>query len=266
MNPFEILVLAGVTLLILCELLDAGFRRRLKRADGRLRRNLAYLLASIASMACVRLISEQSQQHGIALVRWPESILLQAAFCFLVLELLGWLLHHVKHVNGFLWKFHFQHHREEHFDIWLSTHTHALEVVVSATVIAATAALLGFVPIVTELYVAVYTIVKVYQHSAHEYSLGLLDRILVGPAYHRLHHAPASRCNYAVTLTLFDVAFGTARWPGPRARPVPVGIDEPDLPFGFWDEMALFLRRGPVTAHPAKAAREAPRKPREASS
>ncbi len=246
MNPFEIFVVAAIALLVLGELLDAGFRRRLRRADGRLRRNLAYLLASIASLVCVRFITDGVQQQGIAIVRWPEMIPLQIVACFFVVELLGWLLHYVKHVNGFLWKFHFQHHIEEHFDIWLTTHTHALEVVVSAVIIAATAGLLGFAPIVTELYVAVYTVVKVYQHSARDYSLGPLDRIVVGPAYHRLHHAPGSRCNYAVTLTLFDLAFGTTRWPERTGRPLPAGIDVSDMPFGFWEEMALFLRRGPA--------------------
>jgi sterol desaturase/sphingolipid hydroxylase (fatty acid hydroxylase superfamily) len=146
-------------------------------------------------------------------------------------------------VNGWLWNFHFQHHREEHFDIWLSTHTHALEVVVSTIVIAATAGMLGFAPVVTEIYVALYTVVKVYQHSAREYSLGPLDLLVVGPSYHRLHHAPGSRCNYAVTLTVWDLLFRTARWPSRATRTAAVGLAESTMPFGFWSEMTLFLRR-----------------------
>ena len=264
MNAFQIVAVAGISLLILGEMLDAGFRDGLKRVDGRLRRNLAYLIASIASMACVRLISDFAQQHGLVLVRWPGMIALQLVCCFLVVELLGWLLHYVKHVNRFLWLFHFQHHLEERFDIWLSTHTHALEVVVSTILIAATTSVLGFAPIVTAIYVAVYTVVKVYQHSAHEYSLGPLDAIVVGPAYHRLHHVVGSRWNYAVTLTLFDLVFRTARWPSPGAPLEPVGIDDPELPFGFWKEMTLFLRRAPKSGVERPAAR-APEPPRRAT-
>ena len=247
MNRFEALVLVVIGLLIVVELLDSGFRRRLRRNDARLRRNLGYLVATILAMVGVRLITEFAQRHGLALVRWHGMVPLQIVCCFLVVELAGWLLHYVKHVNGFLWKFHFQHHREDQFDIWLSTHTHGLEVLVSSALIAATTSLLGFAPFVTELYVVVYTIVKVFQHSAHDYSLGILDGLIVGPAYHRLHHAVGSQCNYAVTLTLFDVVFGTATWPSRAAHtaPVPVGLDEEGAPFGFWGEMLYFLRRAP---------------------
>jgi sterol desaturase/sphingolipid hydroxylase (fatty acid hydroxylase superfamily) len=243
MSPFEVLMGTVLVILVLAEFLDAGFRRRLTLPDVRLRRNLAYLGATMVAMACVSFIADAAQRGGFALIRWPGLIPLQVVACFLVVELLGWLLHFVKHVNGFLWKFHLQHHREEHFDIWLSTHTHALEVIVSSIVIATTAAVLGFAPVVIQLYVAVYTIVKVYQHSAHAYSLGPLDRIVVGPTYHRLHHERGSRCNFAVTLTVFDVMFGTARWPDRGAAPVAVGVDDPGIPFGFWREMGLFLRR-----------------------
>jgi sterol desaturase/sphingolipid hydroxylase (fatty acid hydroxylase superfamily) len=254
-NPFETFVVSGIGLLAAGELLDSGFRRRLRRPDERLRRNLAYLAATLVSLGCVHVISDFAQRHGLTLVHWSGRIPLQIACCFAVVELLGWLLHYVKHVNGFLWAFHVQHHLEEHFDIWLSTHTHALEVVTSTVIIATTTTLLGFAPLVTELYVAVYTVVKVFQHSARDYSLGWFDRVVVGPRYHRLHHEVGSRCNYAVTLTLFDVLFRTARWPSPTARREPVGVVAPGVPFGFWREMTLFLARSPGARRLTRRAR-----------
>jgi sterol desaturase/sphingolipid hydroxylase (fatty acid hydroxylase superfamily) len=45
-------------------------------------------------------------------------------------------------------------------------------------------------------------------------SLGaVLDRVIVGPAYHRVHHTLDGRGNYGSVLTFYDVVFGTAVWP-----------------------------------------------------
>lgn len=85
------------------------------------------------------------------LVDWRGAWLLEGICCFLAAELL------VKHHNSFLWSFHFQHHREEHFNLWLTAHSHALEVATSATVIAIITGLLGFSNRVIELYLVIYS-------------------------------------------------------------------------------------------------------------
>jgi sterol desaturase/sphingolipid hydroxylase (fatty acid hydroxylase superfamily) len=98
---------------------------------------------------------------------------------------------------------------------------------------------------VIEAYVVLYSFVKVFQHSTHVYPLGPLEFVIAGPAYHRIHHEVGSRHNYAVTITLWDVVFGTARWPSrdPASAPAPVGVGpEESLPYGFWDELRHFLR------------------------
>jgi len=61
-------------------------------------------------------------------------------------------------------------------------------------------------------------------------------RVLVSPAYHRLHHAPHTQgANLGVVLTIWDVLAGYARFPargdgagrtGLDGRPVPVEQDD----------------------------------------
>ena len=253
MNPLEIVLVGGLSLLVLLELRDVGFRRGLSAGGDRLRRNLAFLGATVVVMGCVRGVDALIREHAVPVVQWNGHLVLQLIVCFLLAELVGWLLHWVKHVNGYLWRFHFQHHREEQFDIWLTSHTHGLEVVISGALIAVLLGLAGFAPIVTETYLVVYSLVKTFQHSANLYSLGPLDWIVVGPAYHRIHHEVGSRWNYAVTITLYDVLFRTARWPARRgAEPLkPVGVAPGDpLPFGFWREMTFFLKRGGTHREP----------------
>ena len=249
-NWLEIALGAGLLGLCLFELRDPEFRRGLYRDPSRIRRNLSFGVASVAAMVLLKRLNVLVEGTQLATVMdWQAFGPLQVIPCVLIAELLGWLLHYVKHRNAFLWKFHFQHHRESQYNIWLTAHTHALEVVVSGCILALVLTLAGFSVVTIEIYLVYYGFMKAFQHSAHDYSLGPFDRVLVTPRYHRLHHEVNSVCNYAITLTLFDVLFRTATWP-PATSPaagVQYGVAAADqVPFGFWKEMTYFLGWGQV--------------------
>jgi sterol desaturase/sphingolipid hydroxylase (fatty acid hydroxylase superfamily) len=214
----------------------------------RRRRNWAFLVASVVPMVAVGAVTAGFQRHLPTLLS-PGSLpfALDLVACTLAAELVSWLLHWVKHANPYLWRFHFQHHRETHFSVWMVTHTHALEVTLSGVMLAALLAGIGFSVAAVQLYFAFYSVVLAYHHSARGHSLGWLDRVIVGPAYHRLHHRPGARGNYGGALTVWDVVFGTANWPDPTTRDAEVGLPpHAPEPFGFRAEMLYFLsgRRG----------------------
>ena len=241
-------VALGVGLLGLClfELRDPEFRRGLYGDPRRMRRNLGFGVASVVAMALLKRLNVMVEGSPLGFIDWRSLGAVQVIPCFLLAELLGWLLHYVKHRNAFLWKFHFQHHRESQYNIWLTAHTHALEVVVSGCILALVLALAGFSVVAVEIYLVYYAFMKAFQHSARDYSLGWLDRVLVTPRYHRLHHEVDSACNFAITITLFDVVFRTATWPPVApASPATYGVGATDdVPFGFWKEMTYFLTDG----------------------
>ncbi len=211
------------------------------RSPARWWRNLGFAAAALSVAGLLRGLSHAVQGWGLALVKWPN-LASEAVACVLVAELFGWTVHYVKHTNGFLWKFHFQHHREEEYNLWMTAHTHALEVLASGTAMACLLTVLGFRPAVVEVYLLFYSLAKFFQHSSLDLSLGWLDRVVVTPAYHRWHHEIASRCNYAVCFTFFDVLFGTVRWPDAN-RPTRFGVHNAALPYGFWAEHLWFLRK-----------------------
>lgn len=237
-------LLGAILLLVLLEFRDPQFARSWYQGRPRLQRNLWYLLANVLVMPLLPVINGEIRRLVPPLLDCEGAGTIEIGACFLVAELLGWLLHYVKHRNDFLWSFHFQHHREEQFNVWLTAHTHALEVVLSAAVIALVLRLLGFSAVATNAYLIFYSFIKVYQHSALRYGLGPLDCFIVGPAYHRIHHQIGSRSNYGVSLTVFDILFRTVRWPAvsQASREQLYGTGG-ELPFGFWQEMAFFLRR-----------------------
>jgi sterol desaturase/sphingolipid hydroxylase (fatty acid hydroxylase superfamily) len=235
---FNLILFGGLTILLLLEMRSRAFRSGSFEKNARSLRNWSFLGGAVASAWILRLITEQLQHHLSPLFVWQQHIAANLIACFLVADLIGWLLHWVKHKNPFLWRFHFPHHRDSTYDMWLVSHTHALEVVVAGTMMSAVLILLGFSPLSISIYFLFYGLVNTYQHSAFDYSLGWLDWIIAGPAYHRLHHEVGSDTNFGDTLTVWDVVFRTATWPD--GRQVQVGIEGSE-PYGFVAEMTYFL-------------------------
>ena len=236
---FNLILFGGLAIMIGLELRARSFRVGSFQKNARAIRNWSFLGGAIASAWILRLISTELERHLTPLFDWQQYTALNLIACFLIADLIGWILHWVKHKNAWLWRFHFPHHRESTFDVWLVSHTHPLEVVAAGTMMSAILILLGFSPLSINLYFLFYGLVNTYQHSAFSYSLGWLDYIIAGPAYHRLHHAVWSDTNFGDTLTVWDVVFRTATWPKPDQR-IEVGIDGPE-PYGFAAEMTYFL-------------------------
>lgn len=233
--------------LVLLELRSRQFREDSFAPGPRRRRNWSFFVASFLPMAFIQGMGAWFRQHLPPLL--PPGALppvVDFLACMLVADLVSWLSHWLKHRHPFLWRFHFQHHREEHFSVWMVAHTHALEVALSGTLLVGLLTWLGFSPLSTQLYFALYSVVLTYHHSALGYSLGWLDWIVVSPAYHRVHHHTQGQGNYGSVLTLFDVLFGTARWPRPEQATAPLGLPpgSPE-PFGFREELLYFLEREP---------------------
>lgn len=250
----------GLVLMVLAELRAPSFRRGgYDPADpARPRRNWAFFFAALAAGNAVQAIGDGLRSVLPALVDWSGWLGLEVLACFLAAELFGWLAHYVKHRHPWLWRFHFQHHRETHYDVWLVTHTHAVEVVFSGALMSALLVLLGFSASVVQAYLLFYSLANTYQHSAFDLSLGGLDRLIVNPAYHRYHHAVGSEVNYGNTLTVWDVVFRTARFPASAAAPdVEVGVGEGPEPYGFWAEMTWCLEPAAPPAPRAAAPRSA---------
>lgn len=242
---FHVGTALGMACLVLLELRNPQFRADSFGAGPRRRRNWTFFVASFVPMFFIQSAGAWSRAH-LPTLMVPGTLPLAVDFvaCMLVAELVSWASHWVKHRFASLWEFHFQHHREEHFSVWMVSHTHGLEVVISGTLLTGLLTVLGFSVLSVQLYFALYAVLLTYHHSGMGYSLGWLDWVLVSPAYHRLHHRTDGSGNYGSMLTVFDVLFGTAHWPEPEAPPAPLGLPPGSTePFGFRAEMLHFLTR-----------------------
>ena len=251
MNPVIVISLSAACLVffVALDLRDVGFRASWSSDRARLRRNLAFLASNFVTILVLSAVTRALAPVLPQVFTWESAhvvdVIVEVAACLLVAEFVNWLSHWAKHKHTWLWQFHLQHHVETRYSVNLTLHTHGVEVVVTGALMSSLLCVLGFSRFAVDAFTVAYFCANLYKHCSARMSLGPLDAIIVGPAYHRLHHARAADMNgwhgnYGSVLTVFDVLFGTARFPEKRelddVYALTPGVDG-DEPFGFVDEM-----------------------------
>jgi sterol desaturase/sphingolipid hydroxylase (fatty acid hydroxylase superfamily) len=164
---------------------------------------------------------------------WPGWLLVPLTL--VAMDGANWLAHYADHTLGALWRFHALHHSQEELSVLTSFRAHPL--------MHTTGFLLATVPVVVlmptraidPVLITIYVCVGTLQHANLRWTYGPVGKVIVSPAYHRLHHAPEpQRINLGVVLVIWDVLAGSARFPargavagrtGLDGRPVPVEQD-----------------------------------------
>ena len=181
----------------------------------------------------VRWLEVRPAQH------WPGWVVVPVAI--VAMDGANWLAHYADHRLGLLWRFHALHHSQEELSVLTSFRAHPL--------MHTTGFLLATVPVVilmparpiAPVLITIYVCIGTLQHANLRWTFGPVGRVIVSPAYHRLHHAPdVQHANLGVVLTIWDIAAGRARFPargdavgrtGLDGRPVPVEQDTSADPF-----------------------------------
>jgi len=165
---------------------------------------------------------------------WPGWLLVPLTV--VAMDGANWLAHYADHRFGALWRFHALHHSQEELSVLTSFRAHPL--MHTTGFILATIPVMVLMPSrpVAPVLITIYICIGTLQHANLRWSLGPAGRVLVSPAYHRLHHAPDTQgANLGVVLTIWDVLVGRARFPGRGdasgrtgldGRPVPVEQDD----------------------------------------
>ena len=155
---------------------------------------------------------------------WPRWAVVVATL--VAMDLCNWLAHWGDHRIGALWRIHALHHSQEELSVLTSFRAHPLmhtNGFLLATV--PVLALSGARPLAPVL-VTVYVCLGTLPHTNVRWTYGPIGRVLVSPAYHRLHHDVAGRqdVNLGVVLTVWDVLAGSARFPVRGSTPCPTGL------------------------------------------
>jgi sterol desaturase/sphingolipid hydroxylase (fatty acid hydroxylase superfamily) len=161
------------------------------------------------------------------------------SWCFIALAVLAidacdWLAHFGNHRVGTLWRLHAVHHSQEELSILTTYRAHPL-VHVSFLLSAIPILAVESNAVTPAAVLTVYACLGALPHANVGWTYGPIGRVLISPAYHRIHHAATGRLdiNLGTVFPFWDMLTRRAVFPdrdrsrvasvtGLAGRPVPV--------------------------------------------
>lgn len=177
---------------------------------------------------------------------------------FLVFELAVWILHWASHKVRILWCVHATHHTSETMNIGVATSNFFLEQAYLTFFKSLICTVLGVPPPIILTVLIIDGVWVRFSHISEESlpngQLGLLNRVLITPSRHRVHHARNPLYldqNFSNTLNFWDWVFGTLQREE-KDEKIQYGITRPvnhanfiDFYMGEWIALWRDVRKAP---------------------
>ena len=148
---------------------------------------------------------------------------------FIVLDFAGYVVHALDHRVNFFWNSHIIHHSSEEFNLACALRQSVSVFVQLFTFLLIPAALLGIPAGVIAIIAPVHLFAQFWYHTRHINKMGFLEKIIVTPSHHRVHHALNPEYidkNLSQIFIFWDKLFGTFQEELPDVPPV-YGITRP---------------------------------------
>lgn len=148
---------------------------------------------------------------------------------FFALDFAGYWVHRLQHVTNFFWNGHIVHHSSEEFNLACALRQSISSVVKIFAIFLLPAALLGVPYQVIAVVAPLHLFAQFWYHTQHINRMGFLEKIIVTPSHHRVHHAINKEYidkNYGQIFIFWDKWFGTFQPELPDVSPV-YGITRP---------------------------------------
>ncbi len=148
---------------------------------------------------------------------------------FIVLDFAGYLVHAIDHRINFFWNSHIIHHSSEEFNLACALRQSISVFVRLFVILLLPAAVLGVPKEVIAVVAPLHLFAQFWYHTRHIGKLGWLEKIIVTPSHHRVHHAINPEYmdkNYGQIFIFWDKWFGTFQEELPDVPPV-YGVTRP---------------------------------------
>jgi sterol desaturase/sphingolipid hydroxylase (fatty acid hydroxylase superfamily) len=243
-------VIGFVLVVLVCERRWPCVRRPIL-AKGHIQDAAFFVLSAVLIVPLVTLLSVGSASLLAAnapwlevggLASWPRWIVILVTL--IAMDGCNWLSHVAEHRWEFLWRVHAVHHSQEELSVLTTFRTHPL--VHTLSFFAATIpviVLTGSQPLAPVLITA-YLCLGALPHANVAWSFGPLGKVVVSPAYHRIHHSADGPydVNFGIVLPWWDMLARRAIFPEPGAATVRTGLADRPLEV----EQAAPCRRLPL--------------------
>lgn len=131
---------------------------------------------------------------------------------FFVLDFAGYWTHRIAHEYNFFWNNHIIHHSSEEFNLACALRQSISGIIKIFTFFLLPAALLGVPEKVIAVVAPLHLFAQFWYHTRHIGKMGFLEKIIVTPSHHRVHHAINREYldkNYGQIFIFWDKLFGT---------------------------------------------------------
>lgn len=159
----------------------------------------------------VTLISYEWMVNHIALFEVKNSILTYL-IAFFAIDFYGYWTHRWSHQINLFWNKHAIHHSSEEFNLACALRQSISSFVNLFTFLLIPAALVGVPSVVIALVLPIHLFLQFWYHTRHIGKMGILEKIIVTPSHHRVHHAINPEYldkNHGQIFIFWDKWFGT---------------------------------------------------------
>ena len=159
----------------------------------------------------IALISYEWLVNRIALTH-INATWLTYLIAFIVLDFAGYVVHALDHRINFFWNSHIIHHSSEEFNLACALRQSVSVFVRLFIILLLPAALLGVPGEVIAVVAPLHLFAQFWYHTQHINKMGFLEKIIVTPSHHRVHHAINKEYidkNYGQIFIFWDKMFGT---------------------------------------------------------
>ena len=166
--------------------------------------------------------------NHLSLTQIPNTIIVYV-IAFFALDFAGYWVHRLQHVTNFFWNGHIVHHSSEEFNLACALRQSISSIVKTFAIFLLPAALLGVPEQVIGVVAPLHLFAQFWYHTQHINRMGFLEKIIVTPSHHRVHHAINPEYidkNYGQIFIFWDKWFGTFQEELPTSPPV-YGITRP---------------------------------------
>jgi alkylglycerol monooxygenase len=180
---------------------------------------------------------------NFAVFKIPESIFVWLDL-LLITDLIWYWYHRLSHEVNIFWAAHIVHHQSEEFNYTVSARITIIQAVLR-NAFWCILPLLGFHPLMIISILIIHGTYSFFTHTQAVRSLGILEKILITPSHHRVHHASNEKYlnkNYGDLFVFWDKLFGTFQ--AEEEEPT-YGLTHPLKSYSFiWQHVHYFMEIG----------------------
>ena len=141
-----------------------------------------------------------------------EPVWVAVAVAFIVQDFTGYWLHRLNHRVNVFWNRHIIHHSSEEFNLSCALRQSISETIHFGAILMIPAAVLGVPAAIFAVLGPIHLFMQFWYHTRLIDKMGWLEKIIVTPSHHRVHHGINPEYldkNYSAIFIIWDKLFGT---------------------------------------------------------